>query len=504
MNLQPPIIPLPAAYRYTGEPLKLRSPVPVVIKQAGAAASSIVDVCGRLLLPTSGVTLRAADVSSSDNEPAIYLESRPDESAPAGSYRLRVTPDGVRISASTNEGLFYGMVSLTQLLSAEGTTTGEVVLPGIEIEDHPRFSWRGMHLDVSRHFFPVSFIKKYIDLLAYHKMSIFHWHLTDDQGWRIQIKEYPRLTEIGAWRSGPEGTRYGGFYTQEEIREIVQYANERYIMIVPEIELPGHAMAALAAYPDYSCTGGPFEVATTWGVFGDVYCVGRDATFTFLENILSEVAALFPWAYVHIGGDECPKARWQAHDLCQKRRKELGLESEDDLQSYFIARIGRHLQALGKQLVGWDEILDGGAPDGATIMAWRSVEKGIEAARSGHSVVMCPMSHCYFDHYQSLENEPKAIGGHTPLEKVYAFEPIPASLPPELTRHVIGAQANVWTEYMPSESHVLYMVIPRMCALSEVLWSPSETRSLPGFLERLRPHLGRLESLGANYRRPTI
>ncbi|PWB72733.1 beta-N-acetylglucosaminidase [candidate division GN15 bacterium] len=503
MNSQPPIIPLPASYRYTDISLGLRSPIPVVVRSHAKAARSIVDVCGKLLLATSGMALHVVEPPLEEYCPAIQLEHVPDGSKAKGAYRLAITRDGVRISASSDTGLFYGMIGLVQLLAAQGGSGGEVELTGIEIEDQPRFEWRGMHLDVSRHFMPVPFIKKYIDLLAYHKMSVFHWHLTDDQGWRIQIEKYPRLTDVGAWRHEAGGGRYGGFYTQAEIREIVQYASERYVTIIPEIELPGHATAALAAYPEYSCTGGPFNVATSWGIFDDVYCVGRETTFEFLGNVLTEVAELFPGKYVHIGGDESPKARWQAHDLCQDRKREFDLRTEDDLQSYFVTRIGRHLKSLGKRLVGWDEILDGGAPAEATIMAWRSAEKGIEAARAGHPVVMCPMSHCYFDHYQSRENEPKAIGGHTPLDKVYAFEPVPAGLPPELIQHILGAQANVWTEYMADESHVLYMVFPRMCALSEVLWSKRDARSWPQFLERLQPHLKYLELLGVNYRRLT-
>jgi hexosaminidase len=423
--------------------------------------------------------------------------------APEGAYSLTVNETGAVVLAGTPANLFYGVQSLLQLLPPDATGADEAILPGVEIADRPRFEWRGMHLDVSRHFPPVEFIKKFIDLLARHKMNVFHWHLTDDQGWRIEIKRYPRLTEVGAWRKEADGQVYGGFYTQQEIREIIEYGKRRFVTIVPEIELPGHASAALAAYPEYSCTGGPFEVATQWGVFDDVYCPGKEATFDFLEDVLSEVAGLFPGPLIHIGGDECPKARWTSHELCQGRMRELGLANADELQAYFVSRIARHLMTLGKRLVGWDEILDGGAPEGATIMAWRNAQKGTEAAQSGHDVVMTPMSHCYFDHYQGKENEPKAIGGFTPLETVYSFEPIPIDLPRELARRVLGAQGNVWTEYMPDTNHMEYMVFPRLCALSEVLWSPRETRSLPDFLDRLKLHLKRLDRLHVNYRRLT-
>jgi len=418
-----------------------------------------------------------------------------------GAYRLEVNESGVVILAGTTSGLFYGIQSLLQLLPAEATHPGKVILPGVRIIDRPRFSWRGMHLDVSRHFFPVDFIKKYIDLLARHKMNAFHWHLTDDQGWRIEIKRYPKLADIGAWRKDADGSIYGGFYTQAQVRDIVEYSKQRFVTIVPEIEMPGHATAALAAYPEYSCTGGPFDVATHWGVFDDVYCPGNDGTFSFLEDILHEIAEMFPGQSIHIGGDECPKTRWQSHDLCQRRMKEAGLDGEDALQAYFVSRMARSLGTMGKRLVGWDEILDGGAPPESIIMAWRNIQKGVEAARNGHDVVMTPMSHCYFDHYQGTTNEPKAIGGYTPLETVYAFDPVPEDLSPDLIRHVLGAQGNVWTEYMPDTDHVEYMAFPRLCALSEVLWSPRETRSLPEFLDRLRRHLKRLDKLGVNYRR---
>ncbi len=497
------LIPLPAKSRLTGHSLRLSRDFPIYILSNTPAVLEAVEIFLEMLKPTANLLPRVVGNDAKEDAGLSVSLTSTSPGQDKESCTLSVTGKGVSVSASTAAGLFYGLLTLGQMLSANEARGDELAIPCIEIEDQPRFRWRGMHLDVSRHFPPTEFFKKYIDLLARHKMNVFHWHLTDDQGWRIEIKRYPRLTEIGAWRKEADGQVYGGFYTQQEIREIVEYARRRYVTIVPEIELPGHAMAALAAYPEYSCTGGPFEVATQWGVFDDVYCAGKEATFQFLEDVLSEVAELFPGQYIHIGGDECPKARWNDHELCQERMRQLGLANADELQAYFVSRIARHLKNLGKSLVGWDEILDGGAPEGATIMAWRNAQKGTEAAQSGLDVVMTPMSHCYFDHYQAKENEPKAIGGFTPLEAVFSFEPIPADLPQELVQHVLGAQGNVWTEYMPDTDHMEYMVFPRLCALSEVLWSPQEARSLPDFLDRLKLHLKWLDRLHVNYRQLT-
>jgi hexosaminidase len=496
------IIPQPLEMKFLGGELRLSNPIRVRIEQDTEKIREIAEYFRLELHRRNGLDLQLATTDdASESSSTLTLTLLDDRSlASDGAYRLSGRESGVTVRAGSASGLFYGLQTLLQLIPPDIAGTDHISLPGVEIEDRPRFGWRGMHLDVSRHFSPVDFIKKYIDLLALHKMNLFHWHLTDDQGWRIEIKKYPRLTEIGAWRKEQDGKSYGGFYTHREIGEIVEYARRRFVTVVPEIEMPGHAVAALAAYPEYSCTGGPFEVETRWGVFDDVYCAGKDATFEFLRDILAEVADLFPGTYVHIGGDECPKARWQAHHLCQTRMFDALLKNEDELQAYFVARMARTLTALGKRLVGWDEILDGGAPEGAIIMAWRNAEKGVEAALSGHDVVMTPGTHCYFDHYQGKENEPKAIGGFTPLEKVYSFEPIPENLPAALTHHVLGAQGNVWTEYMPNTNHIEYMVFPRLCALSEVLWSPREPRVYPEFLRRLGVHAKRLDRLGVNYR----
>ena len=431
-------------------------------------------------------------------------------------YHLEVSSAEISLSAPNPAGLFYGSVTLLQLLD-EGERLGRSgSVPAVNISDSPRFSWRGMHLDVGRHFFPVDFVKRYIDLIAMHKMNRFHWHLTEDHGWRIEIKKYPKLTEIGAWRKESlvghyndkphrfDGLRYGGFYTQDEIRDVVDYATARFITVVPEIEMPGHSEAALAAYPELGCTDGPFEVEKVWGIHEDVYCAGKETTFEFLQNVLTEVMALFPSTYIHIGGDECPKTRWKAHDLDQKRMKEENLKDEHELQSYFVKRIERFLSSHNRRLVGWDEILEGGLPPAATVMSWRGYEGGIKAANSGHDVIMTPTSYCYFDYYQSKdkESEPLAIGGFLPLEKVYLFEPIPPEIDLEKAHHILGGQGNVWTEYIKTESHLEYMAMPRMSAMAEVLWSSKSDRSYKGFIARLAmSHFGRFDRMDVNYRR---
>ena len=431
-------------------------------------------------------------------------------------YYLEVSSTEISLSAANPIGLFYGSVTLLQLLD-EGERLGRSgSVPTVNISDSPRFSWRGMHLDVGRHFFTVDFVKRYIDLIAMHKMNRFHWHLTEDHGWRIEIKKYPKLTEIGAWRSESlvghyndkphrfDGIRYGGFYTQDEIREVVEYAATRFITVVPEIEMPGHSEAALAAYPELACTEGPFEVEKVWGIHEDVYCAGKESTFEFLQNVLTEVMALFPSTYIHIGGDECPKTRWKAHDLDQIRMKEENLKDEHELQSYFVKRIERFLSSHNRRLVGWDEILEGGLPPAATVMSWRGYEGGIKAANSGHDVIMTPTSYCYFDYYQSKDkdSEPLAIGGFLPLEKVYLFEPIPPEIDPEKVHHILGGQGNVWTEYIKTESHLEYMAMPRMSAMSEVLWSSKLDRSYKGFIARLgMSQFRRFDRMDVNYRR---
>ena len=415
-------------------------------------------------------------------------------------YRLTTDAQGVRLCARTPRGIFYGIQTLRKSMpaSAQGAT---ILLPSGQVEDQPRFAYRGMHLDVCRHFFPLSFVKKYIDLLALHNMNTLHWHLTDDQGWRLEIKKYPRLTEVGSQRSRTvigrnsgeyDETPHGGFYTQEEAREIVRYAQERHITVIPEVEMPGHALAALAAYPEFGCTGGPYEVCPLWGVFDDVFCIGNDQAIQFLEDVLAEVIDIFPSRYIHIGGDEAPRTRWQHCPQCQARIRAEKLKAdakhsaEDRLQSYCMTRIERFLNERGRQIIGWDEILEGDVAPNATVMSWRGSAGGIQAAQMGHDVIMTPNDYCYFDYYQTKErdNEPLAIGGYVPLEKVYSLEPT-AQLTAEQARHIVGAQANLWTEYIATPEHVEYMVLPRMAALCEVQWSAPEKKSYDDFRNRL-------------------
>ncbi len=422
-------------------------------------------------------------------------------------YSLLIDEKKIFISAMSAKGNFYGLQSLFQLI----LTNADGLLPTMEITDNPRFKYRGMHLDVGRHMFPVEFIKKYIDLLAFYKFNTFHWHLTEDQGWRIEIKKYPKLTEVGAWRKETlighggkkpfeyDGKPYGGFYTQNEVREIVAYASKRQITIIPEIEMPGHSLAALASYPELACTSGPFEVATRWGVFKDIYCT-KDETFEFLENVLLEVMELFPSKYIHIGGDEAPKTRWKECSTCQETIEREGLKDEHQLQSYFIQRIEKFLNSHGRQIIGWDEILEGGLAPNATVMSWRGTEGGIDAARQNHNAIMTPGSHCYFDHYQSkVKTEPLAIGGFISLEKVYSYEPVPDTLNSEESKHILGAQANVWTEYMHTSDYVEYMVLPRMAALSEVNWTNPDNKNWELFKSKIQKHFIIYDSLGYNY-----
>ena len=419
----------------------------------------------------------------------------------AEAYAMNVTADGIEITGATPAGVFYGMQTLRKALPiVEG---GEIHLPAVAINDYPRFSYRGAHLDVSRHFFTTDSIKRFVDMLALHNLNRFHWHLTDDQGWRIEIKKYPKLTTVAAerdetviGRNSPEydGKHYGPFfYTQEECREIVEYAAERHITVIPEIDLPGHMQAALAAYPEYGCTGGPYEVWKMWGVSDNVLCAGNDATLSFIEDILSEVIEVFPSEYIHIGGDECPKTQWEKCPKCQARIKALGIKGDDKhtaemyLQSFVINHAEKFLNSKGRQIIGWDEILEGGLAPNATVHSWRGVEGGIEAAKQGHDCIMSPTTFMYFDYYQTkdVEGEPLAIGGYVPVERVYSFDPQPAHLTPEEQKHIIGVQANLWTEYVPTYSHVEYMLMPRMAALCEVQWSAADKKDYEDFLGRL-------------------
>ena len=419
-----------------------------------------------------------------------------------GSLRIA---GSAAIEASAPAGFFWAVQTVRQLMPpAEGEAPpGRIELPCLEITDWPRFPWRGLHLDVARHFFPVSFITKLLDLLALHKLNRFHWHLTDDQGWRLAIKRYPRLTEVGAWREDGGG-RYGGFYSREEVREVVHYAAERSIEVVPEIEMPGHARAALSAYPELSCRKEPLSVWTEWGICPDVFCPGSEEVFRFIEHVLGEVAELFPFELIHIGGDECPKERWKSCPACQARIRTEGLAGERELQSYFIRRIEGFARGLDRRIMGWDEILEGGFAPRAAVMSWRGVEGGIVAARAHHPAVMTPIAYCYLDYRQAPDpGEAGRSGSDLPaitLKQVYDYEPIPAELSADEARFILGSQANLWTEYVETPEAAEHLIFPRLCALSEVVWSAAG-RSFRSFEERLPTHLRRLERLGASYRR---
>ncbi|MFK8009983.1 MAG: family 20 glycosylhydrolase [Saprospiraceae bacterium] len=430
-------------------------------------------------------------------------------------YQLNINAYEIELKAKTPNGAFLGVQTLLQLMPVEvfsknKTTNLRFNIPQVEINDSPRFSYRGMHLDVARHFFSVDDVKRYIDLMGIHKYNTFHWHLTEDQGWRIEIKKYPKLTEVGGFRKETlvghyndqphqfDGKRYGGFYTQEQIKEVVKYASERFITVIPEIELPGHAQAAIAAYPELGCSDMPLEVMTKWGVSNNVFCP-KEETFTFLKNVLTEVVELFPSQYIHIGGDECPKTQWKESQFCQTLMKENRLQDEMELQSYFIGRIEQFLNSKGKKIIGWDEILEGGLAPNASVMSWRGVQGGIDAATQGHDVIMSPTSHCYFDYYQSQhKDEPLAIGGYLPIEKVYSYQPIPEEITADKVHHIKGVQANLWTEYIPSSEKLDYMAFPRACALAEVAWTEKSKRNFPDFVERLNTHLQRLTVYGVN------
>lgn len=436
--------------------------------------------------------------------------------ANAEGYKLDADAKQIRIAGASAAGVFYGIQTLRKSLPLVNGKASKVSIPAVHITDAPRFAYRGTHLDVSRHFVTADSVRQFIDMLALHNINRFHWHLTDDQGWRIEIKKYPLLTQIGSKRaqtvighnSGKyDGKPYSGFYTQKQIRDIVKYAADRYITIVPEIDLPGHMQAALAAYPDMGCTGGPYEVWQKWGVSDNVLCAGNDKTLTFIDNVLKEITQLFPSKYIHVGGDECPKTQWQKCPKCQARIKALNLEAKDGhsaeerLQSYIITHASNYLKSLGRNTIGWDEILEGGLAEGATVMSWRGESGGIAAAKQHHDVVMTPNSYLYFDYYQSLDkaNEPLAIGGYLPLETVYSYEPMPKELTADEARHIIGVQANIWTEYMPTFKQMQYMALPRLAALSEVQWSQPALKDYTSFTNRLTEFTHLYDRLGYNY-----
>jgi hexosaminidase len=459
-------------------------------------------------------------ISTDCSEKSNQILFKTDATLGVEGYLIESSTNRIEIKAGSSAGFFYATQTLRQLLPAQLESSQrqeniDWLIPVISIADSPAFKWRGYMLDVSRHFFPKEDIIQLIDYLAVHKINTLHLHLVDDQGWRIEIKKYPKLTSLGAWRVDHEDKPWnsrpkqlpgekatnGGFYTQADVREMVAYAQSRYINIVPEIEMPAHVTAALSAYPQYSCTGGPFTVLPggVWPIT-DIYCAGNDSTFLFLEDILSEVIDLFPSKYIHIGGDEATKKEWDKCPKCQKRIKSEGLKNSGELQSYFITRIEKFINSKDRILLGWDEILEGGLPPKATVMSWRGTQGGIDAAKQGHDVVMTPGQPCYFDHYQGpKDEEPLAIGGFNPLQKVYEYNPIPAELDSEAAKHILGAQANLWTEYVSTFKHAQYMTFPRVAAMAEVLWSQKEVRNWDDFYRRIQLYTKRYDQMGINY-----
>ena len=446
------------------------------------------------------------------NYTKVYFTINEDIIKKDESYTLKIDDDGMMLIGKDYRGIFYGVQTLLQLLETS-KINNELKIPSLRIEDEPRFQWRGMMLDVGRHMMPLDFIKRCIDITASHKMNIFHWHLTEDQGWRIPIKNFPKLKSIAAFRKQTlighyndkphkfDNSKYGGYYTIKQINEIIEYAKYRHITIIPEIEMPGHATAALSAYPELSCTGGPHESETVWGIHKEVYCAGNEDTFKFLEEVLEEVSKVFPGPYIHIGGDECPKDRWSECEKCQKRILSEKLKDENELQSYFIKRIEKVLLKFNKRLIGWDEILEGGLAPNAIVHSWRGMDGGIEAANAGHEVIMSPTTNVYFDYYQlkDSENEPLAIGGYLPLSKVYDFEPIPEKIDKSKRHLILGGQANLWTEYIQTPEQAEYMLLPRLCALAETVWSQKDRKNYSSFEVRLNKHLQRLEQKKINY-----
>ena len=438
-------------------------------------------------------------------------------------YSIDITKANCIVRASSYNGFLYAIQTLKQLTSVnifgnEPNPAEKFLFPCVKIQDKPRFGYRGMHLDCSRHFFSVEEVKKYLDIMALYKLNRFHWHLTDDQGWRVEIKKYPRLTEIGAFRNGTvikkdwgsnDGVRYGGYYTQEQMKDIVAYAGKLGIVVIPEIDLPGHMMGALAGYPELGCTGGPYEVWTRWGISEQVLCPGKEAMFSFLEDVFTELMDIFPSEYIHIGGDECPKTEWEKCPACQARIKQLGIKAdgqhsaEQFLQSYVTARVQKFLNDHGRRIIGWDEVLEGELAEGATVMSWRGTEGGIKASAMGFDVIMTPNTYCYFDYYQSedQDKEPFGIGGFLPWDKVYSYEPL-EGLNDSQQKHILGVQANLWTEYVATPEHLEYMLLPRMNALSEVQWCVPENKDIERFKAAMEAESFKIfDILGYNYRK---
>lgn len=511
------LIPMPADVKMGKGSFNIDKNTSIVLE--GSGLEKIAALLNEQLKQRYGISLSFGNAAHNNS---IVLNFEKLDADKEGAYNLTVNSKQVYIAGDNAAGVFYGVQTLLQLLPENGES--KLSIPQLTIHDEPRFAYRGLHLDVGRHFMPVDVVKRYIDNIAAFKFNTFHWHLTEDQGWRIEIKKYPRLTEIGGWRNGTiigrypgtgnDNTKHGGFYTQEEIKEVIAYAAEKYITIIPEIELPGHSSAAIAAYPELSCfpnedtkypkgavIAGPTtgkQVQQTWGVFEDVFCPS-EYTFNFLQDVLDEVMALFPSQYIHIGGDECPKAAWKRSEFCQQLMKEKGLKDEHELQSYFIQRIEKYINSKGKKIIGWDEILEGGLAPNATVMSWRGEKGGIDAAKQNHDVIMTPGEYVYFDHAQSKQEDSVTIGGYLPLDKVYSYDPVPKDLTESEATHVLGAQANLWTEYIGNEAKLQYMLYPRMFALAEVLWTPKEKKSWADFERRLPVYFKWLDNNNINY-----
>ncbi|MEX0986110.1 MAG: beta-N-acetylhexosaminidase [Bacteroidales bacterium] len=503
------IIPQPQSLELSGEMFRINNATMLWYDKENTALESSASLFRSEILKYTDRKIRVAAKEGSGNR--ISLEIIRDHTIPAEGYRLSVNRSGIRISANEGSGIFYGLQSMLQLILSDESQHRYIPVPRMEVVDFPAFSWRGMHLDVSRHFYTVDSVKRYIDYLALYKFNRFHWHLTDDQGWRIEIKKYPKLTEVGAWRKVDNDLQfhgeknrykdslYGGFYTQEEIREIVEYAAQRYITVVPEIELPGHAQAAIAAYPELGVTGKEQEVRTRWGISPVIYNP-FEVTFDFLEDVFTEVLDLFPSKYIHIGGDEAIKDQWKESAEVQQLIRELGLADEHALQSWFIGRVGKFLEENGRVLIGWDEILEGGLPEGATVMSWRGVAGGIEAARQGHDVIMSPNTHLYLNFYQ-YENGPTnwAKRHVTNLGNVWSYDPYPQELDLEQRKYIIGAHGCIWTEHIQTFREVEYKLFPRIAALSEVVWSDRLNRDFAEFTGRLQHQVPMFDKLGVNY-----
>ncbi len=511
-DTSPAILPAPVSMTYGKGYFSLgRDTVIVTDEQTQAVGMLLADA----LRPALGFTASVlAEAPATGPTITLDIDLALIHLGPEG-YVLQVTPRGVSLRGAGAAGVFYGMQTLRQLLPTDIFSATPLQrdwrIAAVTIEDFPRFPWRGLLLDPVRHFIPKEAIFKFIDLLALHKMNVLHLHLTDDQGWRMEIKKYPRLTEVGAWRmetivgslrnpEGYDGRPHGGFYSQDDLREIVAYAAARFVTVLPEIEMPGHAQAAIAAYPELGVLGEPLEVSTTWGIHLSLYNP-TERTMSFLKDVLSEVMTIFPGQYIHIGGDEAHKEQWQASLQVQARIKELGLKDEEDLQRWFLTEIGDFLTQYGRRLVGWDEMLEGGLAPGATVMSWRGQSGGILAAQMGHDVVMTSLTHVYFDFAQSNDPaEPLSIGGYTPLDRVYAFDPLPTVLKAEEARHVLGVQGMLWSEYIPTLERLEYMAFPRLLALAEVGWTPPERKDFVNFRQRLARHEERLQHLGVTFR----